>query len=622
MNTLSQRFREQAARAPDATALVFKDERITYATLNARTDHVARHLRSKGVGRGHVVAIDMRHSPGLVVALLAIARAGAAYVGVDPTWPLGRARDVLQDSRPTALVVDDDDTARALRFDGEIVVLPSTEAAGSAPWPHEDPLARADDLFSIVYTSGTTGRPKGVLVTLRSVVNRLEWMWNTYPFQPGDLALVYRSYTTVGFSWDCFGALLQGIPTIISSVEDTRDAIAIVKAARRAGVTHCTASVGFWEAVLDQADRHTGLWPTLRLARSSGEPLPPAVVAHWRRVFPHARLLNIYGATECSGSTAYDTALFDPAGATRVPVGRPIPGVEVIVVDDEMRPVGIGEAGELCIGGASLARGYLGDPELTAGRFVTRPAGTAGAPVFRTGDIGFWRPDGQLEITGRRDLQVKVRGYRVEIEEVEAALRACPGVRATAVHGEADRGGTRLVAFVVPEPGALPDAFAIRRALDETLPGYMVPAEFVMVEDVPRTATGKIDRTALAGLRKGAVTQAPLAGVPARTATEATVAAVWTEVLGLAEIGREDDFFDIGGHSLSGIQIVARLQDAFGLEIPLHVLFDNSSIGALAAEVDRLLQKEGSDRQPRPALPAALEPMEPGTRNVERGCLS
>jgi amino acid adenylation domain-containing protein len=598
VNTLYDYFRHQVTRAPNRIALVFKDESITYAVLDEQGSRFARRLRARGVGPGSLVAVDMRHSPALIVTLLAIADTGAAYVGIDPAWPASRAREVLQHSKPQALVVDERDDG--LGFDGDALVFSADEA--TAEPPRLPTPATGGDLFGVAYTSGTTGKPKGVLITVGSVLNRLEWMWRTYPFQSGDVAFVYRSSTTVGFAWDCFGALLQGFPTVISPVEDVRDAAAVARAAGHAGVTYCSGSVGFWGGVLDQATRTPDFWPALRVARCSGEPLPPAMVGRWRRAFPSARLLNIYGATECSGSTAFDTSAFDPTGTPRVPVGRPIPGVELLVVDDDMRPLSEGEVGNVCVGGASLARGYLNDPQLTTERFVPHPARPAEARVFRTGDIGFWRSDGHLEVTGRRDLQVKIRGYRVEIEEVEAALGRCPGVRAAAVHVEPDGDSRRLIALVVPESPSAPHVSPMRRALADMLPAYMIPSEFVAVGELPRTASGKVDRTALACQPRIAIEESA-APVLLRTPTEERVAAAWREVLGLAEIGRDDGFFEIGGHSLSAMQIVWRLQDAFGIDVPLRLLFAHPSIGRLAAEIDSLLchVRQGEQVSPRRA---------------------
>lgn len=594
MKTISELFREQVARTPADTAIIFNSERVTYTSLNERANRIARYLRSKGIGREGRVAICLRHSPELVVTLLGVAKVGAAYVGLDPAWPASRMVGVLDDSGAAVLVIGDDERGLAGRFGGAVLALPSQ--APEVSTESTDDLERAttmDDLFNIVYTSGSIGRPKGVLVTLRSVLNRLEWMWQTYPFQSGDVAFLYRPYTIVGFSWDCFGPLLQGVPTVITPVADTRNAIAIMQAAIESGTTHFSASVGFWEAVLEQAEHRAQCWPTLRMARTSGEPLRPSVVERWRRAFPHAKLLNIYGATECSGSTAYDTAMFDLADGHRVPVGAPVPGVEVLVVDQDMRVLGIGEEGEICIGGASLARGYLGDPALTAERFVQHPVSNAARErLFRTGDVGLWRSAGQLEVTGRRDLQVKVRGFRVELEEVEAALCNCAGVRAAAVHSLQQEGTARLVAFIVPDTGPS-SASGLRAAMAEMLPSYMVPAEFVAVTELPMTSTGKIDRGALADLT-GRVLDAATAYSAPRSSSEAAIASIWEEVLGMRNLGTDDDFFDVGGHSLSAIQIVSRLQDKFGVEVPIRALFDNPSIGGLAAEIDRTLGSVGA----------------------------
>jgi acyl-coenzyme A synthetase/AMP-(fatty) acid ligase len=336
--------------------------------------------------------------------------------------------------------------------------------------------------------------------------------------------------------------------------------------------------------MLDEVERRGDGIPSLRLARTTGEPLRPQTAERWRRVFPQVPLVNVYGATECSGSLACDTSAMRTSGARRIPVGAPVPGVQVLVLSDDMRVLRPGAAGDVCIGGASLARGYLGRPAMTAERFVPSPRANAGERVFRTGDSGFWRPDGRLEVTGRRDLQVKVRGFRVEIEAVEAALRACPGVSAAAVRAEGEESGVRLVALLESRLDPL-GAREIREALHRKLPAYMVPAELFRVDRLPRTSSGKIDRPALARLPRRPLEPLPCCAAPS-TSSEEAVAAIWEHVLGIRSVGVEDDFFALGGHSLAGMKIMARVHTTFGVELPLAALFDAQTVKGLACEID------------------------------------
>jgi amino acid adenylation domain-containing protein len=589
VSTIAELFAAQAARTPSRVAMAFDGQPVIYAALNARANQLARHLRRRGAGPARVVGVCMRHSADLVVAILALAKTGATYAGLDPGWPAARIAEALTDSAASLVLVDADDTGAVLEIGDRVPRSSVSDAADESA----DDLAIAtplDHLMSIVYTSGSTGKPKGVMVTVRSVVNRMAWMWTAYPFEGRDVALLYRSCATVGFTWDCFGALLQGIPTVIESAVDARNPAALVTVARDRGVTHLTASASLWDAILDEVEHRAGGWPSLRLARTTGEPLRPRLLERWRRALPQARLLNIYGATECSGSTSCDTTSHETAalrtGATRVSVGAAVPNVEVHVLNDDLMPLGPGEEGDVYIGGASLARGYLGRPSVTAERFVPNPV-RAGERIFRTGDVGRWRADGQLDLVGRRDLQVKIRGFRVEIEEVEAALRQCPDVAAAAVRAEDVDGAARLVAYLVPATGLL-SLREIRAALGKRVPAYMVPASFVMVDALPRTATGKINRPALDGLEGRALDLSSAAETPA-TPSELIVASIWQDVLGLSSVGVDDDFFELGGHSIAGIKILSRVYDTFGLDLPFNVFFDAQTVKALASQIDSAL---------------------------------
>jgi amino acid adenylation domain-containing protein len=626
MKTVSGLFEAQAARTPDAIAIVCGTDRITFAQLNARSNVLARRLIGSGTGIGAEarVAVQMRHSSELIVAVLAVLKAGAAFVGLDPHWPAARIASVVADAQ--AAMVLTTETVRSSEA-AQIAEAGAEGAEGAAAETLDTTASFAspaatgnlhivtpsDGLASVCYTSGSLGPSKGVLVTMRSIVTRLTWVWQAHPFQPGDAVLLHRSPAVTGFALDCFGPLLVGRPVIMSASIDTRDPAEIVRLAVEYGVTHLTASGSLWEAILHEVERRPGGWPTLRVGKTAGEPLRAALLESWRCVCPRATLVNAYGTTECASATMTDVAMpevsaagtsttdmsttvFDDIG--RLAAGVPSPDAEIVILDDRRRPAGPGEEGEICLGGAALARGYLGQPAMTAERFVPNPIGAMpGSRLFRSGDRGMWRADGRLEVLGRRDLQVKIRGARVEIEEVEAALCRCPQVAAAAVHVRAGASGQTLVAHVVLRDAAF--GHDLRATLLDLLPTYMIPSAFVVVDALPRTVTGKLDRRALPGLMGTSIdVAAPFR--PSRSASEQAVAEIWETVLGLEEIGLDSNFFELGGQSLTGIQIVSQIQRRFAVEVPLRTLFETATVRGLAGELDRALAMRGPERPGAP----------------------
>jgi amino acid adenylation domain-containing protein len=529
----------------------------------------------------------------MIVCLLAIIKAGGAYVPLETAWPEARTLEILEDSGAALLLTSREPSAFASRFGGKTIAL-----AEDRPRIRQESGANLEtatncaNLLAVVYTSGSTGKPKGVLVTMSPVLNRLMWIRDAYPYRPDDLVLLHRPHVLIGFTTiDCFLPLLSGVTMVILPARDTGDPAAIIGLSTQRGVSHVTASARLWEAILNCVERKPGGWPTLRLAKTGGEPLSVETARLWRRVFPQVPLLNIYGGTEFSSATVYDLPVASlPAG--RVPAGKPMPNVRVDVMDPHMRTVRAGETGEICIGGACVARGYLNLPELTAERFVPDPCGTTpGDRLFRSGDMGYWGPDG-LEVVGRRDHQVKVSGFRVELGEVEAALNACSGVTATAVVPREDASGNaRLVAYIAADPRSGCSLPVVRSALLDRLPYYMVPSRFVVLDKIPLTHTGKIDRQALADAedrtgdnrREFVAPQIP---------EEHMLAAVWGDVLERSSIGVDDNFFELGGDSLLGMQVLARIQDACGVRIPLRLLFDRPTVRLLAEELRIRLTKK------------------------------
>ncbi|GAA2372522.1 amino acid adenylation domain-containing protein [Dactylosporangium salmoneum] len=562
-----QLFADTVRRAPEATALVCGDETTSYAELAERAAGLAGRLR------GHrIVGVCLGRSPGMVVALLAAWHAGAAYLPLDPAYPPDRLAAMVADAGATAVVTD---AAHAgLLPDGVQLV------DVAAPGPPAVPCTPGPDAY-VIYTSGSTGTPKGVLVEHAALAARVAWMLRRYGLGPDDRVVQFASLSFDTHAEEIFPALAAGAGVVLLP-DGGRTLPDFLATGPR--VTVLDLPTAYWHQLVDLIDQVR--WPeALRLVILGGEQAHAAAVARWREHFgDRVALLNTYGPTE---TTIIATAALLDASADRPPIGRPIDGTSAAVLDRAGRPVPPGVAGELAIGGAGVARGYLGRPALTAERFEPDPLGPPGARRYRTGDLVRWRADGQLEFLGRIDDQVKVRGFRVEPGEVEACLTAHPAVGDAAVIADGDR----LVGFVV---GEVTDA-QMRRHAAAALPPHLVPSLFVAVDRLPLTVTGKVDRDALrrraARHERPAAAPAPAARV-ALTDVERLVAEVWRDVLGVAPTGAEQDFFALGGHSLSALRVTARVGAAVEAAVPIRTLFEQPTLGGFAAAVEALLLAE------------------------------
>ncbi|MEW5927966.1 MAG: amino acid adenylation domain-containing protein, partial [Gemmatimonadota bacterium] len=596
-------FAVQAARTPDAPALAWGDERVTYAELDRRSARLADALRRRGVGPEVRVGVCMGRTPELVVSLLAVLRAGGAYVPMDPGYPAERLRHVLADSGAALLLADS--TAAERLGDCGIEVLvnggsdrsaadgePSLSHSRTPALPHSP---SPENLAYVVYTSGSTGTPKGVLGTHRATVNRFAWMWSAYPFAADEVCCQKTSLAFVDSVWEVFGPLLAGVPSVLVPDEDARDPQALAAALSRHGVTRIVLVPSLLRALLDGDLGET--CPRLRLVVSSGEALPAGLARRFADAVPGATLLNLYGSSEVAAdSTHHALRPADAAAGEHVPIGRPIWNTRVYVADAAaLEPVPTGAAGELYVAGDGLARGYMGNPAATAERFLPDPfSGAAGGRMYRTGDRARWTADGELEYLGRADAQVKVRGFRIELGEIEAALRSHPAVReAVAVVRENAAGDRRITASVVPEEGQAVSSAELRAHVGARLPEYMVPAAFAMLDALPLTPSGKLDRRALPAPRWGAEG----AYVAPRTAAEEVLAGIWSEVLGVERVGVEENFFSLGGHSLLAMQVATRVRQALGVELPPRALFEAPTVAALSERVEAL-RSEGAPSAP------------------------
>jgi amino acid adenylation domain-containing protein len=595
---LHRLFEQRAALGPQQIALAWGDERVTYGELNRRANQLARHLRALGVRPDTVVAIAMDRSPDLLAAILAVLKAGGAYLPLDPEAPAARSALMLADADAVLALVDDRTADGLTAF--VPVLRPAAERAALAALSGADLHGEAegaapDNLAYVIYTSGSTGRPKGVMVSHRAACGTLAWRLAGFSLTGDDRILQNISPTFDPSIWQIFGALLSGARLFPVPPGVHQDFGALARTMAREGVTITDFAPPMLEAFLDQDGldecRH------LRLLFAGGQALPADLAARFRRRFPGAALQNIYGPTEAAIDAATWTCGPLPAGAT-VPIGRPAAGKRLLVLDDRFDPAPLGVPGELYIGsqgsqgsqgsrGGDLARGYLGQPALTAERFLPDPSpeSAPGARLYRTGDLVRHRADGLLEFLGRTDRQVKVRGSRVELGEVETALSRCSGVKeATVVVREDVPGEPRIVGYFVADDGAdRPDADRLGRLvvqLRASLPSYMVPAALVALPALPRNASGKVEARALPAPPEPTPGEIPRA--PLRTELERAVAGIWREVLGVDEVGAEDNFFDRGGHSLQLVRVHTRLQQQLGREIPIVELFRHPTVAALA----------------------------------------
>lgn len=573
-------FERQAALTPDRIALFDDARRFTYADLDAAAARIAGALAAEGVRPGHVVAVLADRSPAATAALLGIMKAGAAFLALDPTYPRARLAYVLADSGATLLLHDrdlPDGLAEAAPPALPLAVALAGERPAATPGAG---LLSPGSLAYLIYTSGSTGQPKGVRALHRGALNRFGWMWREMPFADGEVMVQKTALSFVDCIWEIFGPLLAGVPSLVLDDRAVRDVPGFMDRLAAAGVTRLVLVPTLLRAMLDVAPRLSEALPRLTHWISSGEALPADLVADFRRAAPGARLVNLYGSSEVAGDvTWFDTAEM-PDGATRpASLGRPLDNTAVYLLDAARRPVPDGLPGELWIAGANLAEGYHGRPELSADAFVPNPFGEG--TLFRSRDWGRREPDGTITFLGRQDGQVKIRGMRVDLAEIDAVLRAVAGVAAGVVLNRPGADGrARIVAWYTGEP----EADALRATLEQRLPRHMVPTALVRLDAIPLLPNGKVDRRALPAPDEESFGGGAEGVVPPATAIEAAIAAIWADVLGrsAAEIGRGQNYFALGGDSISAIRVATRAA-AKGLAISVRDLFEAPTLADLAA---------------------------------------
>ncbi len=577
---LHELFAEQALRAPRALALLSGQRTLGYGELEEHANRLAHTLRRRGVGRGSLVGLSLERSPELVIGLLGILKAGGVYVPLDPGYPAERLAYMMEDA-DLALVLTEGALAETLpvpaitrlcldRDAAEIEAQPAvalSEAEGAGP----------QDLAYVIYTSGSTGRPKGVLIEHRGLTNLAWAQVRAFGLTPQDRVLQFASISFDAAVSEIAMALVAGAALYLPTRAEAAPGPDLLALLERERITVATLSPSVLAALAPQP-----LPQSLRTLIVAGEACPAAVL---QRYGAGRRFFNAYGPTEIT--VCATIAECDARELQAPPIGRPIANAQVYLLDAQRQPVPVGVAGEIYIGGVGVARGYLNRPELTAERFVPDPFGAApGARLYRSGDLGRYRPDGQIGFLGRIDNQVKLRGFRIELGEIEALLHQHPRVREAAVVVREDQpGDRRLVAYVVVTGDAALHLAELRQYLRSSLPEYMVPSAFLAVEAFPLTPNGKLDRAALPAPAEDR-SALESSYVAARTALEQAVVEVWSEVLGRERVGIHDNFFELGGHSLLATQVMSRLREIFPRELALRVLFDGPTVAELAAHIE------------------------------------
>ena len=584
--TLHQLFQEQVEAAPDKTALVFGDKHLTYGELNARSNQLARRLREQGVKENTIVGIMAERSLEMIIGIMGILKAGGAYLPIDPKYPQGRIGFMLEDSGISLLLTyhnlkDDIET------DIQVLDLEDEQLyAGDAS--DLESISNSGSLAYVIYTSGSTGRPKGVMVEHGSICSSIQWRRNEYKLDDTDSVLQLFSFSFDGFLTSFFTPILSGSRVILLNDDEAKDPIAIKKHIYQDHITHFICVPSLYSAILEAADPKE--LASLEKVTLAGESLGKNLIKASKEKNSDIEIINEYGPTEGSVVSTIARAL-DHKSA--ISIGKPIANRRIYITDSNLNLQPIGVAGELCIGGDGLARGYLNRPELKEEKFTDSPF-MPGERIYRTGDLGRWLTDGNIEFIGRIDSQVKLRGHRIELGEIENRLQDYEGIKEAAAAVDGARNG-RLCAYIVSDDDI--DMLRLKSYLSQELPEYMLPSHIIRLDRLPLTPNGKIDRKLLpepaGGMDMGVRYEAPV------TRLEKDIERIWQEVLETEEaIGINDSFFDLGGHSLNATSLAARIHKVLNVELPLKVIFEEPTIKQLAAYISRAQESSYAEIQP------------------------
>jgi len=576
----------QAIAAPDAVALVMGTQLLRYKELNQRANQLAHYLQALGVGPNALVGLCMERSLEMVVGLLGILKAGGAYVPLDPTYPADRIAFMLADAQVPVLITQQDVVTRLSAQTAKVICLDTATTVLSQQSVTEPTSSvTAHDLAYVIYTSGSTGRPKGVQITHSNLLNLVFWHQRAFEVTSSDRATQVSSPAFDATGWELWPYLTAGASVYLPD-EDTR----VTPKSLRDWLVHNCITISFLPTVLAESIM-TLEWPettSLRFLLTGADTLhhyPPSTL-------PFA-LVNNYGPTEAT-VVATSGRVFPLSDSTHtasaLPIGRPIDNTQISILNEHLQPVPIGETGELYIGGTGVARGYLNRPELTHERFIQHPfSSDLDARLYKTGDLGRYLPDGQIVFMGRSDYQIKIRGYRIEPDEIVAVLNEHPAVQTSIVVAREDSAGDKqLVGYIVPIAGINVSASSLQTMLAERLPAYMIPTTFVLLKALSLTPNGKVDRSALPVPDELNTLRNEVATAPS-TPVEERLVGLLAPLLGLEQVGTDDNFFMLGGHSLLGTQLIARIADTFGVTLTLRTLFDAPTVRDLSAEIEDLI---------------------------------
>ncbi|MHC0062944.1 non-ribosomal peptide synthase/polyketide synthase [Nostoc sp. UIC 10890] len=618
---IHQLFEAQVERTPDAIAVIFENQQLTYSQLNDRANQLAHHLKSLGVGADVLVGICVERSLEMLVGLLGILKAGGAYVPLDPEYPQERLSFILEDAQVSVLLTQQQLVESVAKHQARVVYLDSDWekiAQNSESNPKNE--ATANNLAYVIYTSGSTGKPKGVLVNHYNVARLFEATEPWYHFDEQDVWTLFHSYAFDFSVWEMWGALLYGGRLVVVPYLVTRSPESFYKLLCQEKVTVLNQTPSAFRQLIQAEQSIASVGDlNLRLVIFGGEALELSSLQPWfdRHGDQQPQLVNMYGITETTVHVTYRPLSKGDLNGTASVIGRPIPDLQVYLLDQHLQPMPIGVPGEMHIGGAGITRGYLNRPELTAQRFISNPfgrsrgageQGSRGAEgaipnpsLYKTGDLARYLPNGELEYLGRIDQQVKIRGFRIELGEIEALLAQHPNVRESVVVVREDEpSDKRLVAYVIPKVEQSLEAIELRRFLKEKLPEYMLPNAIVILEAIPLTSNGKVDRRALpAPELHSELTDKFIAP---RNPIEEMLALIWAQVLKLEQVGIYDNFFELGGHSLLATQLLSRIRNIFKVELPLRSLFVAATVAELAQEIGQLQQQNLELTSP-PILP-------------------
>jgi amino acid adenylation domain-containing protein len=605
-------FEAQVARTPEALALTCAEEQLTYRQLNERANLLARRLQQAGVGPEILVGVYLPRSLDLVIALLAVLKAGGAYIPLDPAYPSTRLAQILQEARAAVLLTHRQLSAHVSAYRGVVLALDSAPGATAAPDANPASGVRPEHLAYVIFTSGSTGSPKGVQIHHGGLARRTQALGAIYHLDASHRQAQFVSPAFDVLGEEIFPTLCCGAHLVLAAGPARETPARLLQEYERLGVSKSNLPASYWHQAVDELRAAGQTLPiSLRISVSGAESPSAEKLRQWIALAARPlRFFNVYGPTEATiAATFHEVPLSTLASiqGTAIPIGRPLPATQVYVLDAHLQPVPIGVVGELYIGGSGLARGYLHQPEQTAERFVPHPCGReAGARLYRSGDLARYSADGTLVFVGRLDRQVKVRGFRIEPGEVEAVLAAHPAIQEVAVIAREDLpGDRRLVAYLVVRPQQTLSPGQVRAYVQQRLPAYMVPAAFVELAALPLTANTKLDQRALPAPDGEQVCQ-DQGYVAPRTSTEETLAAIWRQVLGLPRVGVFDNFFLVGGHSLLATRVVARVRNAFQVEVSLRTFFEAPTI----AQLGTVLLMQQADQEHSDELARLLSELE------------